>query len=253
MSKSCRRWKESLLKTVYTQMHAHTQTAKAPIERHYACWQYDRLAQRDPQTSRPHNETGQEHWGSWGRDELVVGGAIGICQSTCCPQRMSWTLLSLSVCEGWQLQTEDNVHSSAATYLSARMNYHKAEKKAENTAKPCSTVEEQTLIKPVCTWSVCWWSVSSSWQITTCIRFKRRAEKEILVCMSSRYLCNSTHSKNAVTALYRPHWSLLLCRTTRAGGPFLGAVYTDVWPSSVLSSITRGYTLFKLMGCWNCS
>lgn len=132
---------------------------------------------------------GRSTGGSWGRDGLVVGGAIGICQSTCCPQRMSWTLLSLSVCEGWQLQTEDNVHSSAATYLSARMNYHKAKKKkTENTAKPCSTVEEQTLIKPVCTCSVCWWSVSSSWQITTCIRFKRRAEKEILVCMSSRYL-----------------------------------------------------------------
>lgn len=143
-----------------------------PIERHYAYWQCDRLAQRDPQTSRSHNETGQEHWGLWrkARDGLVMGGATGICQSSCSPQRMSWTLLSPSLCEGWQLQTQDNVCSSAAACLAGRMNYHTAE--TGNTAQPCSTDEKQTLIKPVCTYSVCWWSVSSSWQITSQIRYK---------------------------------------------------------------------------------
>lgn len=50
------------------------QTVRAPIERHYACWQCDRLAQRDPQTSRPHNETGQEHWGLLRKRGLVGGG-----------------------------------------------------------------------------------------------------------------------------------------------------------------------------------
>lgn len=132
------------------QTHTHTQTARAPIERHYACWQCDRLAQRDPQTSRPHNETGQQHWGLLRRKERgAVGGAIGICQSSCSPQRMSWTPLSPSVCEAWQLHTEDDVRSSAALHLTGGLNYHKTE--TNNTDRPRSTDEEQTLIKLVCT------------------------------------------------------------------------------------------------------
>lgn len=113
---------------------------------------------------------GRSTGASGGRDGLVMGGATGICQSSCSPQRMSWTLLSPSVCERWQLQTEDNVCSSAATYLAGRVNCPKAE--TDNTAQPCSTDEKQTLIKPVCTYTGCWWSVSSSWQITTQIRYK---------------------------------------------------------------------------------
>lgn len=153
----------------------------APTERHYAFWQYDRMAQRDPQTSRPHNETGQEHWGllkegGWRWWGLAVGGAIGTCQSSCSPQRMCWTSLSPSVSEGWQLQTEtctaQLAHISQAEWI-----YHKTE--TDNTAQPCSSDGEGTLIKSVCAHSVCVCvcvdkraSLSSPWQITTCIRLK---------------------------------------------------------------------------------
>lgn len=44
------------------------------------------------------------------------------------------------------------MHSSTALYLAGGMNYHKAD--TDNTAKPCSTDEEQTLIKSGCTYSV---------------------------------------------------------------------------------------------------
>lgn len=103
-------------------------------------------------------------WGGGG------GGAIGICQSSWSLQRMSWTPLSPSVCEGWQLHTEVDMHSSTALYLAGGINYHKAD--TDNTDKPCSTDEGQTLMKSVCTCSVRWWSLRSSWQVTTCIRFK---------------------------------------------------------------------------------
>lgn len=53
--------------------HIYTQTVRTPIERHYAYWQCDRLAQRDPQTSRSHNEMGQEHWGLWRKGWVADG------------------------------------------------------------------------------------------------------------------------------------------------------------------------------------
>lgn len=96
---------------------------------------------------------GRSTGASGGRDGLVMGGATGICQSSCSPLRMSWTLLSPSVCEGWQPQIEDNMCSSAAAYLRGRMNYHQTD--TDNSTKPCSTDEKQTLIKPVCTYAEC--------------------------------------------------------------------------------------------------
>ncbi len=110
----------------HTDRHTHRNklcaaVATAPTERHYACWQCDRMAQRDPQTSRPHNETGQEHRGLSRKGGLAVGGAIGTCQSSCSPQRMCWPPLSPSVSEGWQLQAEADM-SSTGSYLAGRMN-----------------------------------------------------------------------------------------------------------------------------------
>lgn len=198
---------------------------------------------------------GRSTGASGGRDGLVVGGATGICQSSCSPQRTSWTLLSPSVCERWQLQTEDNVCGSAATYLTGRVNCPKAE--TDNTAQPCSTDEKQTLIKPLCTYTGCWWSVSSSWQITTQIRHKEDLTHGFCFAhifpgnlLWTSYRCNSPHSKSAAAALWRPHRSLLLRSTPSAGGlKLLRTVHTNSWPSSVLSSITQGYARFKRICC----
>ncbi len=111
---------------------------------------------------------------SWGRGGLAVGGAIGTCQSSCSPQRTCWTPLSPSVSEVWQLQTEADMHSSTGSYLAGRMNLSQS-RETDNTVQPRSSDGKGTLIKSVCAYSVCVdkrASLSSPWQITTCVRLK---------------------------------------------------------------------------------
>lgn len=101
----------------------------SPTGRHYASWQSDRVAQRDQQTSRPHNETGQELWGS-SRNRLE-GREAQQWEELSWDVRVpmtSWTPLSPSTSEGWQLQTEADMHSvpQVALIWQDEWNDHKA-------------------------------------------------------------------------------------------------------------------------------
>lgn len=132
------------------QTHTHSHTNREDAHRETLCL----LTARQAGTERPPKHLahimrrGRSTGASGGTDGLVMGGATGICQSSRSPQRMSRTLLPPSLCKGWR----DSACSSAATCLAGRMNYHLAE--TDNNAQVCSTDEKQTLIKPVCSYSV---------------------------------------------------------------------------------------------------